>query len=870
MGVDITLENTTRKRPEEQFSRLSSVIDAMIDGVTITDLHGRITYVNNALTEQLGYAKKEMLGKTPATFIVKKDVPKFVAAVKNVRSSKPLPTSAEYLAKHKDGTEILFSVNFSVLYDHEGRSKEIIAVSRDISERKRVDTALRASEERYRNLVELAPDGIITLNLKGVITSCNPAFLRLTGFSKDEVVGIHFTKLGTIQARDIPNYLKLFSSFVRGKKITPYEYMYRRKDGTLRWGAAHASLLKVRGKKTEVLMVLREITMRKQMEISLREQEEKYHTLFDTVRDAIYITTRDGRFIDFNPAVEELFDYSEEELRELDVHELYVHPSDRTRFQQEIERTGTVRDYEVKLRKKDGTEMVCLLTSTVRQTKDGSILAYQGIIRDITEQKRADEALQRREKYFRALIENATDIISILDGEGIIRYQSPSIERVVGYKPEELIGKRTFDFTHPEDQPRMISTFTNILQTPGVTSPIVARLRHKNGSWRTLEGIANNLLNDPFVAGIVLNIRDITEQKQAEKALRESEAKYSALVENAQDGVVIVQDEVIKFANQAVVEISGYRPNELVGRPFLELVVPESRDLIIQRYKAHMAGAKVPPIYEVQIRCKDDSTIKDVEISAGIIQYQGRLAIMSIVRDITARRDLEERRDSFIEVTSHELRTPLTAIRGYAELLEQRYDELDQADREQYFETIKRNVQRLERLIKGVSTLRQIERGIFCLDMTELDIFYFLAEALLPYQTRLGEQLEMQSGPEKGPVLIEGDPDRLLQILDNLMENAVKHTPKDRRKILVTPEVRPDVVRILISDNGAGIAQEYLDRIFEPFTTFPTPYSVSGTGIGLYLSRMIAETHGGTLTAHSEGRGRGATFILEIPRKIVG
>jgi len=136
-----------------------------------------------------------------------------------------------------------------------------------------------------------------------------------------------------------------------------------------------------------------------------------------------------------------------------------------------------------------------------------------------------------------------------------------------------------------------------------------------------------------------------------------------------------------------------------------------------------------------------------------------------------------------------------------------------------------------------------------------------------PYQTSLGPQLEVWSSLEGQTVLVKGDPDRRLQIIGNLLENAIKNTSLDQRNILVTFEVLSQIVRMQITDNGAGIAPGDLLRIFEPFTAIPTQYSVGGTGIGLFISRMIAEAHGGSLTAQSEGKAQGATFVLELPRK---
>ena len=170
-------------------------------------------------------------------------------------------------------------------------------------------------------------------------------------------------------------------------------------------------------------------------------------------------------------------------------------------------------------------------------------------------------------------------------------------------------------------------------------------------------------------------------------------------------------------------------------------------------------------------------------------------------------------------------------------------------------------------MVKGVSTLRQLERGLFRLELQEMNFCDFLAEVLQPYQTRLGRQLEFHSCLDGSPVIVDIDPDRLLQVLDNLLENAVKQTPQHQRKIIMATKIQPQTVQVQVIDNGAGINPDDLERIFDPFVFIPTTSSASGTGIGLYLSRMIANAHRGTLIAHSEGKGQGSTFNLELPRK---
>lgn len=856
--------------------------------------------------------------------------------------------------------------------------------------------------------VLLSDQSLVSIGIlqDGVIKYVNPTVSELIGYSSEEMMKWQpdgFAKL--VHPEDRTFVMEQARKKQTGEKdvVTHYSYRIITKTGEIKWIDQYSKTIMYEGRSADLITVI-DISEQKQVEAALQESEKNYRTLFEESRDAIYFTTREGRFIDANPAVMELFGFPRNELFRLNAQELYVHPEDRTRFQQEIEQKDSVRDYEVKLRKKDGTVMDCLLTSTVRRAKNGNIIGYQGIIRDITEQKRGEEALRESEEQFRLLSEQSLLAIVLLQDD-VIKYANQAAAKIAGYSQEEIISWSPNEFTkliHPEDQPfvmkqarkkqagekdvlihhscriiqksreiRWVDIYSKIIIYEGRNANFITliditeqkrgeialkeseqkfrvvsesalvglviiqenQLKYANEAAARMAGYAREeILNwtikdfmkriytddQPFVleqlqkkqtdskSGVIphytirivtktgelrwgeifsktifyqgkpadlVTIIDTTQQKRAEEALRESETKYSILVERAKDGVVIVLNGECKFTNRALAEILGYSINEIIGTSFLDLVSPESRDLVIQRYKERMAGVTTPPFDEFKLQCKDGST-KDVEVSVGILQYQGRPAIHGIVRDVTerirmreAQYALEEKRANFIEITSHELRTPLTAIRGYTELLQQRGGELDQASRELCFEAINRNVQRLERLVKGVSTLRQLERGLFRLELQEMNFCDFLAEVLQPYQTRLGRQLEFHSCLDGSPVIVDIDPDRLLQVLDNLLENAVKQTPQHQRKIIMATKIQPQTVQVQVIDNGAGINPDDLERIFDPFVFIPTTSSASGTGIGLYLSRMIANAHRGTLIAHSEGKGQGSTFTLELPRK---
>lgn len=233
-------------------------------------------------------------------------------------------------------------------------------------------------------------------------------------------------------------------------------------------------------------------------------------------------------------------------------------------------------------------------------------------------------------------------------------------------------------------------------------------------------------------------------------------------------------------------------------------------------------------------------------------------------------KELEKRRTNFIAMVSHELRTPLTVIRGYLEFLDRCSGFLSPEEMSKCFKPMYRSVLRLESLIKGVNDLAEIDKGIFTLNgLTNISVCDFLFEALIPHKMRLHDQLDISNinnFDETNEVPIKGDPSRLQQIIDYLIENAIRNSSDEKRKIKCLIEIISDKIRIIIEDNGAGIHSSNIKSIFEQFISTPTKYYAGGTGIGLYISRKIAQAHGGTLVAQSEGEGKGAKFILELPR----
>jgi PAS domain S-box-containing protein len=268
-----------------------------------------------------------------------------------------------------------------------------------------------------------------------------------------------------------------------------------------------------------------------------------------------------------------------------------------------------------------------------------------------TERVRAEEALRESERRYGLIADNTTDYISILTFRGIYTYLSPS-HKLLGYPPEELLGKSGLQMIHPDDRKRLIPLLTRYaglrirdllrLKTEGLSERIYFRFPDRSGQWHDIEATANLVeALDGKGVHILLISRDITERMRAEEALRESEEKYRNLVERASDGICIIQETIIRYANPCLAQMWGGPVEEITDVPFTYYIHPDELPRVVDRYQRRMAGEDISPIYETVLRRKDGSTLY-AELNAGLITYQGKPANLVIVRDISDRKRAEE------------------------------------------------------------------------------------------------------------------------------------------------------------------------------------------------------------------------------------
>ncbi len=495
---------------------LDAALDSSDDLLFYKDTNGIYLGCNHAYAIFFDIEVKKIIGATDYDFCPKKTADFFAEKDKHVVNTRQTLVYEDW-GVYPDGEKRLFETSKSPITDKNNNVIGILGVSRDITERKRVEEELRESEDKFRTLLESAPDAYYLYDLKGNFIDGNKAAEIMSGYKRDELIGRNFLQIHLLPARHLPKAAALFAQNALGRSTGPDEFTLLRKDGSEIVIEIQTNPIKIKGRE-HVIGIARDITKRKEAEQARQESEERYQLLSDATFEAVFISEK-GICLNQNKAAEKMFGYTLQEAVGRSGIE-WIAKEYRELVKNNM-LSGYEGSYQAMALRKDG--------STFDAKIQGRIMKYKGstiritALHDITEKKKAEKDLKNSEEHFRSLIENAADVISILDNRGRIVYESPSHERVLGYPTGRLIGINSFDLVHPDDIERIQKQFASLLEKPGESEEVNFRFRHMNGSWIHIDGTGTNLLHIESVKGIVINYRDISDRHQLEEQLHQAE-----------------------------------------------------------------------------------------------------------------------------------------------------------------------------------------------------------------------------------------------------------------------------------------------------------------------------------------------------------
>ena len=720
-------------------------------------------------------------------------------------------------------------------------------------------------------------DGILVCNGKDQIVFANQVAAEITGYPRDELLGKGLAALFGHENRVLLEDITLNKRKYGQKFCTEIQIITAR--GDTREAEICIAPAKSNGK-MQTYVYLRDITDRRRFERQIKESEERYRNLFERVQQGIFISTKEGRFLDCNPALLEILGYqSKDEFLGIDIaRDLYVHPEDRRTFQKLMERNGFVRDFEVEFKRKDGKKVTILLTAHPIRNEQGEIIGYQGLNIDITERKEMERRVEEAVKKFQKISEMGEDGIILIDEGNRIIFGNSRATELTGYSNGELLRMKFTDLLNARDRRFLAEMHDQVGLDESKRVCTEMEILTADGKAKEAEVCITIARPERGTMNTYVYLKDITERKKMVNEIRRTNEFLTRLITSSGDGIIAadMKGNIIIF-NEAAEELLGYRAEDVIGKiNIVDLYPPgEAKEIMGQLRNEEYGGVGKLAPQQVTIVHKSGEHIP-IQLSASLVYEEGGKELCSVgfFTDLRPRIQMEkELEETHLQLVSsekmaslgklaagiaHEINNPLGGILIYSSLM---MEELIEADaRRQDLEKIVQEATRCKDIVKSLLEFsRQTEPKMEPVDVNKAitDGLFFLEKQALFHNIRIVKNL--------APLLpmVRGNPGQLKQVFMNIIVNAAEAMSGGGTLTITTaPSADQKVVSIDFADTGEGIPREILTRIFDPF--FTTKELGKGTGLGLSTSYGIIDGHGGRIDVKSEV-GKGTTFTIELP-----
>jgi PAS domain S-box-containing protein len=907
-------ERAKRKQAEKELRDSEERFRLLVSGVKdyaicMLDPDGKISSWNAGAEVVLGHRARDVVGKNFGLFY----------RAPERASGKPehdLKSAAEAGRFEEENwrvrggdTPFWAHVDIRALRDESGKLRGFTQVTRDVTERMRAQEALRKSEERYRRLVELCPDALMVLH-EGDIVFVNSAAQRLLGADEPEqLVGRPFLEFIDADGRDtVAERLHRiatresrgpWSDHTRHGSSAPFveETIVRldRREVGVEIAAARMTFQD----EPAIQIILHDLTAQKQAAAALHESEARKAAVLETSLDAIVGIDHKGVVREWNSAAEKMFGYTREQAIGSRVETLIVPDATTKQYLPGITdylTSGAAsllgRPIDVLARRSTGEEFPIELALARIPIADPPF--FTAFIRDITDRKRAVEALRRSEARKSAVLETALDAIVTFDQQGKIIEWNPAAEKTFGYSRALALGRTFNELMAPLANEELARKGLARYLQSGRGRLLGQRLElmalRANGAEFPIELTITNIAGEEQLV-FTSFIRDITDRKKTEEALRKSEERFRLLVEGVEDYAIYMLDTHGRVTtwNVGAERIHGYRTQEIIGRRFHRFYTPEDAE----RRKPDQALAVATSEGRFQdehwLVRKNGAPFWASFVITALRDENGKLTGFStIARDVTKRKNAEDeiRRlntelerqvkertaelqtaynemEAFSYSISHDLRAPLIHIAGFVEMLKADLGpKLDDRSR-RHLDTICNATEHMGRMIADLLTLSRLGRA----EIRKIHVN--LGDMVRDVQRELSGQLQNRKVnwmvgnlPE-----VHADPVLLRQAIVNLLSNALKFTrPRSEAQIEIGATTTETEDVIFVRDNGVGFDMKYAAKLFGVFQRLHPATEFEGTGIGLANTRRIIQRHGGRTWAESAAN-EGATFYFALPHE---
>jgi len=884
---DITQRKIVERELQAREENLQITLNSIGDAVITTDKDGRITRLNPVAERLTGWTQKNAIGRhlTEVFHIINAKTRELAENPVNkvMKTGKIFGLANHTLLISKDGTEYQIADSGAPILDANNQITGVVLVFRDVTEAYQKEQALIESEEKFKAAFKTSPDAVNLNRVSdGLYIDINEGFTNIMGYTRDDVIGKSSLELNIWKNPE--DRKRLVDALNQDGEIQNLEAEFLTKDGTVKIGLMSARLIQLQGEPV-IISVTRDLTHYKRSQVRFQE-------IWRTTRDGMRITDKDGIITNVNPAFCELFQREQSDIIGQPISILYnkdrehILSKHRQRFQ---ERTIPERfENEFELHNGDSKWFDVSNTFIDIPGEPEQVLAT---FRDITERKHSEEALRRSEERYSRIANTIPGILYDYkrwpDGSTQFLYISPQCKEVFEYEADEIVNNPDllWSLVHPDDLERLQQEDLQSNQKQELFQSEV-RIVTPSGrtKWIQLTSRPNQPLDSepPIWSGVIL---DITEQQEAEEALRKSEHRYRVLMETAPDLVLTHDmDGNIQYANSQVYTVLGFEHDSLIGKN-INILLPDSgiEDLQMRRSQ-RLSGDQGIKFFKTSVYETSGAKVPLEVRTAPMVQNGEVVEIIVIGRDIRNREKLEaqlrqaQKMDAIGRLAggiAHDFNNKLTVILGQVEFA---LSEVEESKRlHKMLTTIRNSAQDsadLTRQLLGFARKQTTSPKI-------LDLNETVAGMLSMLRRLIGEDVSLAwiPGADVWPVKI--DPVQIDQLLANLLVNArdaidgVGKVTIETQNKSFSPEYcvahpgfsHGDYVVLTVSDNGHGMDEATQKQIFEPF--FTTKPQGEGTGLGLATVYGIVRQNDGFIRVESQPK-EGARFKIYLARHTKG
>jgi len=1020
----------------------------------------RITYMSPSCERLLGYLPSEVEGKSHSDFIHPDDYPQVLSRTRQAVASREKFYTNQFRLRHKAGQYVWYEVRTRLIFDQNTNAVvQFISVLRDIADRKRMDDVLRESEDRFRRAIIDAPFPIMLHADDGAILHISNEWMKISGYTHAEIPTMNdwVNKAYRETSHTVKPLIERVYSLTEARRGG--EFRIWTKSGEERiWDFISAPLTRTSDGRQVVSSMAMDITDRKHTEEVLKSKMEEEHQ-FQSYLKALHkvvieLTTIDELDTFYKRVVElgreqlgfdrlAMFLYDGQDGSAIctfgidtlgmltDERGLRFKPDPNGPMQRSFERAERfyineqATLFNAELPVGQGWNAAATLwngTQTLGWLVADNLLSHTPATKTILEiiglyalsvgallaQKQTQLALRESETLHRLLAENINDVIarSTLTSECL--YISPSVQALLGYTPQDLIGQLALDLIHPDDKADFLAAYASAWEGNTVIMPHQYRAQHKEGHYVWLEtvgrpisgkenkeivtssrditkrkqvefalrqseqmlinvvenipvqifwkdrnsiyrgcntlysqaigmssaedvvgkrdadffpdradewelvdrrvidsGIPKLNMEEMFtdsngsphwlrsnkvplrsangeVTGVLVTGEDITQHKQAEQALRESEVKYRSLVETMRGGLATFDTEFrITYVNDRFCELLGYSREEAIGKQPTDFVDAAHMSLVRSQLEGHQSSANISN--EIPVRHKNGQLIFMLMSGSPLLDKQGKYnGRIVVATDITIQKQAEEAlqqalaaekelgnlKTRFVSMASHEFRTPLATILALVETVSAYRKKLSEEQIDHRLDKIKDQVGHLKDIMEDVLMLARMQARRVEYSPAKVDLDALIRSILDEFQSRsdLKHRLVYTASEASYEAVI--DRKLMRQMISNLVSNAIKYSPEDT-VVRINLEYMVSALVLKVSDEGIGIPEADLPHLFEPFHRATNVGTISGTGLGLVITKEAVDLHRGTIFVESQ-LGIGTSFTILIPISSVG